>query len=72
MYTSDPRGSSFESWCTMERVDDPGVVYAAGGATTVWVDFQAQKSRPLPDWLRSLVDPGSPDQARGRLARADK
>ena len=72
MYTSDPRGSSFESWCTMERVDDPGVLYAAGGATTVWVDFQAQKSRPLPDWLRSQVDPGSPDQARGRLARADK
>jgi acyl-CoA thioester hydrolase len=59
MYTSDPRDSSFESWCTMERADDPGVLYAAGGATTVWVDFKAQKSRPLPDWLRLQVDPGS-------------
>ncbi len=58
MYASDPGGSSFESWCTIERPDDPGVIYAAGGATTVWVDFQAQKSRPLPDWLRALVGPG--------------
>ena len=33
--------------------------YAAGGAPTVWVDYKAQKSRPLPDWLRSQVDPGS-------------
>jgi acyl-CoA thioester hydrolase len=59
MYTSDPGGSSFESWCTMERPDKPGTIYAAGGATTVWVDFRAQKSRPLPDWLRAQVDPGS-------------
>ena len=58
MYASDPGGSSFDSWCTMERADHPGVVYAAGGATTVWVDFRAQKSRPLPDWLRAQVDPG--------------
>ena len=68
MYASDPGGSSFESWCTMERPDNPGVVYAAGGATTVWVDFKAQKSRPLPDWLRAQVDPGSPHQVRGRLS----
>jgi acyl-CoA thioester hydrolase len=59
MYASDPGGSSFESWCTIERPDNPGVIYAAGGATTVWVDFRAQKSRPLPDWLRAQVDPGS-------------
>jgi acyl-CoA thioester hydrolase len=55
MYTSDPGGSSFETWGTMERADHPGVIYAAGGATTVWVDYQAQKSRPLPDWLRAVV-----------------
>ena len=52
MYVSDPGRSSFESWATLEREDDPGVVYASGGATTVWVDFPAQKSAPLPDWLR--------------------
>lgn len=55
MYASDPGTSSFESWATMERADDPGVIYAAGGATTVWVDYKAQKSRPMPDWLRARL-----------------
>lgn len=55
MYASDPGRSSFETWGTMERADSPGVVCAAGGATTVWVDFRAQKSLPLPDWLRQVV-----------------
>lgn len=55
MYVSDPARSTFETWGTMERADNPGVIYAAGGATTVWVDFRAQKSRPLPDWLRARI-----------------
>ena len=55
MYVSDPGRSSFESWATMERSDQPGVVHAAGGATMVWVDFPKQKSAPLPDWLRAAV-----------------
>lgn len=55
MYVSDPARTTFESWATMERTDMPGVIHAAGGATTVWVDFKQQKALPLPDWLRSLV-----------------
>ena len=55
MYASDPGRSTFETWGTMERTDNPGVIHAAGGATTVWVDFPAQKSKPLPDWLRKIV-----------------
>ena len=55
MYTSDPGRTTFESWATMERTDTPGVIYAEGGATTIWVDFPAQKSRPLPSWLRELM-----------------
>ena len=47
--------SSFDTYITLERVDQPGIVYAEGGATTVWVDFPAQKSTPLPEWLRVLV-----------------
>jgi acyl-CoA thioester hydrolase len=31
------------------------VIYAEGGATTVWSDYPAKKSAPLPDWLRELV-----------------
>jgi acyl-CoA thioester hydrolase len=52
MYVSDPGKSSFESWCTLSRTDDPGIIYAAGGATTVWVDFPAQKSAPMPEHIR--------------------
>jgi acyl-CoA thioester hydrolase len=55
MYASDPGRSSFESWVTIERADDPGTIYAAGGATTVWVDFPKQKSAPMPGWFRELI-----------------
>jgi acyl-CoA thioester hydrolase len=56
MYVSDPGRTSFESWGTMERSDDPGVIYAAGGATTVWVNFPSQKSTPLPDSMRRYLE----------------
>ena len=55
MYTSDPARTTFETWVTMERDDQPSVIYAAGGATTIWVDFPAQKSAPLPDWMRAHI-----------------
>ena len=56
MYVSDPARSTFESWGTMSRTDDPDVIYAAGGATTIWVNFQAQKAAPLPDWMRRHIE----------------
>jgi acyl-CoA thioester hydrolase len=56
MYVSSPGRSSFESWGTMERADDPGVIYADGGATTVWVNFPAQKSAPMPDSIRRVLE----------------
>jgi acyl-CoA thioester hydrolase len=43
-------------YITLERTDEPGVLYATGGATTVWIDFPRQKSVPLPDWLRKHFD----------------
>ena len=55
MFVSDPGRTTFESWCTLERTDQPGVVFAAGGATTIWVDFPNQKAVALPDWVRALV-----------------
>jgi len=58
-YVSQPGRSSFESWATMEKVSEPGVLYATGGATTVWVDFPTQKSAPLPPWLRQVVSDGA-------------
>ena len=57
MYTSDPARTTFETWATMERDDQPSVIYAAGGATTIWVDFHKQKAIDLPDRIRKIVTP---------------
>jgi acyl-CoA thioester hydrolase len=55
MYASDPGRTTFETWATMEMPEHPGVIYAAGGATTIWVDFPNQKAVALPDWVRKIV-----------------
>lgn len=55
-YVANPGRTSFDTFITLERTDEPGMVYAAGGATTVWVDFPQQKSVPLPDWLRAAIE----------------
>jgi acyl-CoA thioester hydrolase len=55
-FVANPGRSSFDTYITLERCDTPGVTYAEGGAKTVWTDFQAQKSTPLPDWMRKLVE----------------
>jgi acyl-CoA thioester hydrolase len=57
MYTSDPGRTTFETWATMELDTEPGVIYAEGGATTIWVDFPQQKAVELPAWMRELVTP---------------
>lgn len=58
VYASDPARTTFETWATIERLDQPGEVFASGGATTIWVDFPQQKAINLPDWLRQLVTVG--------------
>lgn len=55
-YVANPGRSSFDTYITLERTDRLGTVYAEGGAKTVWTDFKAQKSVPLPDWVRKLVE----------------
>jgi acyl-CoA thioester hydrolase len=54
-YVANLGRTSFDTYVTLERTDDPGVIYAEGGSKTVWVDFKAQKSVPVPQWLRELV-----------------
>jgi acyl-CoA thioester hydrolase len=54
-YVAHPGRSSFDTYITLERTDAPGVIYASGGAKTVWVDFARQKSVPLPDDVRRLI-----------------
>lgn len=55
LYVSDAARTTFETWATIEKLSEPGVVCAAGGATTIWVDFPRQKAVDLPDWIRKLV-----------------
>jgi acyl-CoA thioester hydrolase len=54
-YVANPGRSSFDTFITLERADQPGVIYAEGGATTVWMDFPSGKSTPMPDWLRAKI-----------------
>ena len=44
MYASDPGRTTFETWTTMAQAANPDVICAAGGATTIWVDFPKQKA----------------------------
>ena len=55
LFVSDPARATFETWATMERAAQPGVVCAAGGGTVIWVDFPRQKAMELPDWIRRQV-----------------
>ena len=56
MFVANPGRSSVESYHTLQRSDEPGVVYAEGGARMVWTDFAARKSAPMPDWFRHHVE----------------
>ena len=55
-YVANVGRSSFDAFVTLERTDEPGVLYATGGATTVWIDFPSKKSKPLPPWLRAALE----------------
>jgi acyl-CoA thioester hydrolase len=47
--------TSFDTFITMERDDDPGTVWAEGGARMVWIDFATNQSLALPEWLREKI-----------------
>ena len=54
-YTGEIGNSSFQTYVTMSRTDDPDTVYAEGAAKVVWVDFPRQKSKPLPPHVREAI-----------------
>ena len=56
MYASDPARTTFETWTTMERADAPGAIWAAGGATTIWVDFPKQKAKKKKKKMRRTLE----------------
>ena len=54
-YVGQVGRSSIMTYADMLRTDDPEQVYADGSAKVVWVDFPRQRSAPLPDTIRNLV-----------------
>jgi len=44
--------SSFMTYNDVYIKEDPGVLYAQGESKVVWVNYQAGKSTPLPDFIR--------------------
>ncbi len=56
MYVAKPGRTSFESYHTLQRTDESDVVYAEGGARTVWTDFAARKSAAMPAWFRQHLE----------------
>ncbi|WP_034303197.1 thioesterase family protein [Herbaspirillum sp. RV1423] len=55
MYAKQPGRSSVETTYEIRRVDQPEIIYAEGGAKIVWVNFQQEKSVPLPDSIRRTL-----------------
>lgn len=55
-YVAAPGRASFDTYVTMERTDEPGVLCATGGATMVWLDMPAKRSLPLPAAIRALLE----------------
>jgi acyl-CoA thioester hydrolase len=56
MLVCPPGRSSIDTRFELRRADEPDVLYAQGGAKIVWVDYQAEKSVPLPAHLRTLLE----------------
>jgi acyl-CoA thioester hydrolase len=58
LFVANPGRSSFDTYHTIERLDQPGQIYAEGGARAVWTDYVAKKSMPMPDWFRQHLGGG--------------
>ena len=54
LYVSHPGRTSIDTFVTIERADEPGSPYAAGGATLVWISNTDGRPVPLPAPIRAL------------------
>lgn len=54
-YVGRPGRSSFVMWHELARADNPSERFAQCEAAMVWIDIAEGRSRPLPDWLRELL-----------------
>lgn len=54
LYVGSPGRTSIDTYASIERADEPGAPYAAGGATLVWVSMADGRPLPLPGPIRAL------------------
>ncbi len=54
LYVGSPGRTSIDTFVTIERVDEPGSPYGAGGATLVWVSAVDGRPVALPEPIRAL------------------
>ena len=54
LFVGSPGRTSIDTYASIERVDEPGVPYAAGGATLVWVNSKDGRPQPLPAPIKAL------------------
>ena len=55
LYAGEVGRSSFEIYAEMRPSYDPKVIYAEGNVKLVWVDYEKNKSRPLPEKIRTII-----------------
>ena len=53
--------SSCDMWMTIEHDGQPDIVVADGGCTMVWVNYAAQKSVRLPEWVLEILNKTVPE-----------
>ena len=56
-WIGQPGRSSFRMWHELYRAGSPAERYAEAEAAMVWIDISEGRSRPLPDWMRQLLQP---------------
>lgn len=56
-YVGRPGRSSFAMWHELYRADLPAERYAECEAAMVWIDIADGRSRPLPGWVRQILQP---------------
>ena len=56
LYLDQPGNSSVMTIYEMRAGDDPGTLCAEGTAKAVWIDMAHEKSIPLPDPVRALLE----------------
>ena len=54
-YIGGPGKSSFYMWHQLYNANDPGEHFVEAETKMVWIDIEAGRSRPMPDWLRDKL-----------------